>query len=78
MMQPSYFMFQTTFPLDDTIKEKRGNIMFKREKKYYVELTAKEYHILIHSLVWWRNKLIKEGYYADAVNELLIKLTKCK
>ena len=52
--------------------------MFKREKKYYVELTSREYHILIHSLVWWRNKLIEEGYYADAVNELLIKLTKCK
>lgn len=52
--------------------------MFKREKKFILELTPREYHILIHSLVWWRNQLIEQGYYADAVNELLIKLAKLK
>lgn len=70
--------FKTIFYENGIIKEKGENFMFKREKKYYVELTSREYHILIHSLVWWRNKLIEEGYYADAVNELLIKLAKCK
>lgn len=32
MMQPSYFMFQTTFPLDDTIKEK-GEISCSNAKR---------------------------------------------
>ena len=50
--------------------------MFKRQKKHYLELTSEEYRLLVRSAIWWRNKLIEQGYYADTVSDLLIKLVK--
>lgn len=37
-----------------------------------------EYRLMIYGLIQWRNKLLAQGRYTDAVDELLIKLQKRK
>ena len=49
-----------------------------REAKRIVTLEQDEYRILLRCLIYFRNALIAEGKYADAVDELLLKLDKCK
>lgn len=49
-----------------------------REAKRIVTLEPDEYRILLHSLIYFRNALIAEGKYTDAVDELLLKLDKSK
>lgn len=48
------------------------------KQKYYVALTCQERRIVIESLNQLRNRLISEGRYTDAVDELLIKVAKAK
>ena len=45
------------------------------KQKYYLALTAEEWRLMIESLNNLRNRLISEGRYTDAVNEVLIKVT---
>lgn len=49
-----------------------------REQKYIMELTGDEYRTMLHCLIGFRNQLISEGRYTDAVDELILKLDKCK
>lgn len=49
-----------------------------REQKYMMELTEDEYRTMLHCLIGFRNQLISEGRYTDAVDELILKLDKCK
>ena len=49
-----------------------------REAKRIVTLEPDEYRILLRSLIYFRNALIAEGKYTDAVDELLLKLDKSK
>ena len=49
-----------------------------REQKYMMELTEDEYRTMLHCLVGFRNQLISEGRYTDAVDELILKLEKCR
>ena len=49
-----------------------------REAKRIVTLEPDEYRILLRSLIYFRNALIAEGKYTDAVDEILLKLDKCK
>lgn len=48
--------------------------MFRREKKVCVEVTFAELRIIRDSLLALRNRLIVEGRYTDAVDEMLVKL----
>lgn len=48
------------------------------KQKYYLALTAEEWRLMIESLNNLRNRLISEGRYTDAVNEVLIKVTNAK
>lgn len=48
------------------------------EKKYRVYLTESEQSSLIKALVNLKNTLIKNGKYTDAVDELIIKVTKAR
>ena len=48
------------------------------KKKYYVFLTAKERCLLLEGLNTLRNGLIAEGRYTDAVDEVIIKVTKAR
>ena len=48
------------------------------KQKYYVELNRQEWRLIIEPLNRFRNKLIAAGRYTDAVDEILIKVTKAK
>ena len=48
------------------------------KQKYYLALTTEEWRLMIESLNNLRNRLISEGQYTDAVDEVLIKVANAK
>ena len=49
-----------------------------RVQKRIVELTGDEYRTMLRCLIGFRDQLISEGRYTDAVDELILKLEKCR
>ena len=49
-----------------------------RNPKYHLYLTHNERRTVIDSLICLKNDLISQGKYADAVDDLIVKLTKEK
>ena len=49
-----------------------------RKSKYHLYLTHNERRTVINSLICLKNDLISQGRYTDAVDELIVKLTKAK
>ena len=49
-----------------------------RKQKYHLYLTHDERRTVINSLICLKNNLIAQGKYADAVDDLIVKLTKAK
>ena len=49
-----------------------------KQPKRILILSSSEYRQLLHGLIHFRNKLIQQGRYTDAVDELLIKLQKVR
>lgn len=49
-----------------------------KEQKFHLYLSESERRFLIQNLIWFQNKLRREGHYTDAVNDLVIKLSKAK
>ena len=49
-----------------------------RNPKYHLYLTPDERRTVINSLICLKNDLILQGRYTDAVDELIVKLTKAK
>ena len=49
-----------------------------RQPKRILVLSLSEYQQTLYGLIHFRNKLIQQGRYADAVDELLIKLQKAR
>ena len=49
-----------------------------RELKRILVLSSYEYRQLLCGLIHFRNTLIQQGRYTDAVDELLIKLQKAR
>ena len=49
-----------------------------RKPKYHLYLTHDERRTVINSLICLKNNLISQGKYTDAVDELIVKLTKAK
>lgn len=47
-----------------------------REKKYFVAFDYNEQGVMLRALVEMRNRLIGEGRYTDAVDDLIIKVGK--
>ena len=47
-----------------------------RKRKYYLYLTAEERRYIFNALLAFRNKLIVQGRYTDAVDEVLLKISK--
>ena len=45
-----------------------------RSQKRYISLSAGEYRMLLYALIRFRNKLISQGRYTDAVDELILKI----
>ena len=48
------------------------------KQKYYLALTAEEWRLMIESLNNLRNRVISEGKYTDAVDEVLVKAANAK
>lgn len=48
--------------------------MFGKPKKTKIVLTMHEYRIIVETLVEFRNKLIAQGKYTDAVDDVLLKI----
>ena len=49
-----------------------------RDKKYYIALGDFERKIIINCLNEMRNKLIADGKYTDAIDEVLLKIIGTK
>jgi len=47
-----------------------------KASKRVLTLTTAEHRMVVRGLLQWRNKLLAQGRYTDAVDELLIKLQK--
>ena len=48
------------------------------KQKYYLVLNAQEHRLMIESLNQLRNKLIDDGKYTDAIDEVLLKIIGAK
>ena len=48
------------------------------KQKYYLLLNDQEHRLMIESLKQLRNKLIADGKYTDAVDEVLLKIIGAK
>ena len=48
------------------------------KQKYYLALTNEEWRLMIECLNKLRNRLISEGRYTDALDEMLVKVAKSK
>lgn len=49
-----------------------------KEAKYHLYLDDNEYSRVIQSLFCLKNSLIEQGRYTDAVDDVLIKLSKAR
>ena len=47
-------------------------------EKYHIYLSTKERNEIVASLINLKNKLIKQGRYTDAVDDVLFKVLKTK
>ena len=48
------------------------------KQKYYLALTNEEWRLMIEFLNKLRNRLISDGRYTDAVDEVIIKVANAK
>ena len=49
-----------------------------REKKYYIALDDFERRVVVNCMNEMRNKLIADGKYTDALDEVLLKVIQSK
>ena len=49
-----------------------------RSKKYHVYLTEEERRLVIKALIDERNALLATGHYTDAIDDLLVQITRTK
>lgn len=49
-----------------------------KEAKYHLYLDDNEYSRVIESLICLKNSLIEQGRYTDAVDDILIKISKAR
>ncbi len=49
-----------------------------KEQKYHLYFSEDEHRFLVQNLIWFQNKLRQEGRYTDAVDDLIIKISKAK
>ena len=49
-----------------------------KEPKRILVLSLSEYRLILYGLLHVRNKLIEQGRYPDAINELLVKLQRAR
>ena len=49
-----------------------------RQPKRILLLSSSEYRLMLHGLLYVRNKLLEQGKHPDAINELLVKLQRAR
>ena len=49
-----------------------------KEPKRILVLSPSEYRLMLYGLLHVRNKMIDQGRYPDAINELLVKLQRAR
>ena len=49
-----------------------------KQPKRILVLSPAEYRLMLYGLVQFRNKLIEQKRYPDAINELLVKLQRAR
>ena len=49
-----------------------------RSKKYHVYLTEEEKRLVIKALIDERNALLATGHYTDAIDDLLVRITRIR
>ena len=49
-----------------------------KEKKYYIALEDFERRVVVNCMNEMRNKLIADGKYTDALDEVLLKIIRSK
>ena len=49
-----------------------------REEKHHIYLSTKERNEIVASLINLKNKMIEQGRYTDAVDDVLLKVLKTK
>lgn len=49
-----------------------------KEQKYHLYLSSGERHFVLQNLIWFQEKLRREGRYTDAVDDLILKFSKAK
>lgn len=49
-----------------------------KEQKFHLYLSEDERRFLIQNLLWFQSKLRQERRYTDAVDDLIIKISKAK
>ena len=49
-----------------------------KEKKYYIALDDFERQVVVNCMNEMRNKLIADGKYTDALDEVLLKIIRSK
>lgn len=49
-----------------------------KEPKRILVLSSSEYRLMLYGLLHVRNKLLEQGRYPDAINELLVKLQRAR
>ena len=49
-----------------------------KEQKFHLYLSEDERRFLIQNLIWFQNELRQKGRYTDAVDNLIVKISKAK
>ena len=49
-----------------------------KEQKFHLYLSESERRFLVQYLIWFQNKLRQEGRYTDAIDDLIVKISKAK
>lgn len=76
----SYFYLWHTFAnfRDFLYIEDNQEVRQMKQKDYHIYLSEQERSQVIQSLIDLKNSLTVQGRYTDAVDEVLIKITKAK
>ena len=67
----------TAVSLAIMIIEKSKEVWLMKQK-YYLALSIEEWRLMLVALNTFRNRLISEGRYTDAVDEVLVKVANAK
>lgn len=55
-------------------REEVYTMFWKKKAVHRIELTDEEKRLLLDTLIWFKNKLTREGRYTDAVDDAILAL----